>query len=276
VTRLPRLARCGVRAASDSRRPETGGGRRRGLAVPWRADVSGRRRSLVVPWRADVSGRRRGLAVPWRADVSGRRRGLATSRRAALAAPAVAVFAVMGLAVAGCDGGAIGQNTPLSSGQNFVSGSYASTVFSIGSRPLAPKVSGTSLTGKPLSLASYRGDVIVLNFWGSWCAPCRNEAPALGALARQMAGRGVRFVGVDIRDEPDAALAFMQDFNIGYPSFNDPNDQIALEFQGAATPAAIPSTIVIDRTGRIAARIIGGITYNSLKALLTNVAAERS
>jgi thiol-disulfide isomerase/thioredoxin len=261
VTRLPRLARCGVRAASDSRRPETGGGRRRGLAVPWRADVSGRRRGLVVSWRADVSGRRRGLATP---------------RRAALAAPAVAVFAVMGLAVAGCDGGAIGQNTPLSSGQNFVSGSYASTVFSIGSRPLAPKVSGTSLTGKPLSLASYRGDVIVLNFWGSWCAPCRNEAPALGALARQMAGRGVRFVGVDIRDEPDAALAFMQDFNIGYPSFNDPNDQIALEFQGAATPAAIPSTIVIDRTGRIAARIIGGITYNSLKALLTNVAAERS
>jgi thiol-disulfide isomerase/thioredoxin len=263
VTRLPRLARCGVRAACDSRRPAIGGGRRRGLAGPWPAGVSWRRRGLAGPWRADVSWR------SWR---------LATPRRAALAAPAVAValFAATGLAVAGCDGGAIGQNTPLSSGQNFVSGSYASTVFSVGSRPLAPRVSGTSLTGKPLSLASYRGDVIVLNFWGSWCAPCRNEAPALGALARQMVGRGVRFVGVDIRDEPDAALAFMQDFNIGYPSFNDPNDQIALEFQGAATPAAIPSTIVIDRSGRIAARIIGGITYDSLKALLTNVAAERS
>jgi thiol-disulfide isomerase/thioredoxin len=225
VTRLPRLAR-GVRAASGSRRPGAGRGR----------------------------------------------------RRAALVAPAltVVVFAGTGLAVAGCDGGPIGQNTPLSSGQNFVSSSYASTVFKVGSRPVAPKVSGTSLTGKPLSLASYRGDVIVLNFWGSWCAPCRDEAPALGALARRMAGQGVRFVGVDIRDEPDAALAFMQDFNIGYPSFSDPNDQIALLFQGAAEPAAIPSTIVIDRSGRIAAKIIGGVTYNGLKALLTSLAAEHS
>jgi thiol-disulfide isomerase/thioredoxin len=233
VTRLPRLARCGVRAVSDSRRPAAGSRRRRGLAPP---------------------------------------------RRAGLVAPAVTAiaFAGIGLAVAGCDGGAIGQNTPLSSGQNFVSGSYASTIFSVGSRPLAPSVSGTSLTGKPLSLASYRGDVIVLNFWGSWCAPCRDEAPALGTLARRMASRGVRFVGVDIRDEPDAALAFMQDFNIEYPSFNDPNDDIALEFRGAATPAAIPSTIVIDRTGRIAARIIGGVTYNGLKALLTTLAAEHS
>ena len=202
----------------------------------------------------------------------------ALPRRLAPFARAIAVIAFGGavLAVAGCDGGAIGQNTPLNSGQSFVSDSYASTWFNIGSRPLAPKVSGTSIAGKPLSLATYRGDVIVLNFWGSWCAPCRAEAPALGTLARQLAKSGVRFVGVDIRDEPDAALAFMQDFNIGYPSFNDPNDQIALQFQGAATPAAIPSTIVIDRSGRIAARIIGGTTYSSLKPLLLKVAAEHS
>ncbi len=231
MTRLPRLVRCGVRAAGDSRRPGVG-------------------------WR---------------------RHRLAGSGRAALMARACAVIALAGagIAVAGCDGGAIGQNTPISDGQNFVSSSYASTVFSVGSRPVAPKVSGTSLTGKPLTLASYRGDVIVLNFWGSWCAPCRAEAPVLGTLARQMAGRGVRFVGVDIRDEPDAALAFMQDFNVGYPSFSDPSDLIALEFRGVATPSAIPSTIVIDRSGRIAARIIGGVTYGSLKAILTNLAAER-
>jgi thiol-disulfide isomerase/thioredoxin len=211
------------------------------------------------------------------AGYSGRPGTARVPRRAALAAPAIAVI-VFGtvLAVTGCDGGAIGQNTPFSNGQNFVSDSYASTWFNVGSRPRAPKVSGTSLTGKPLSLASYKGDVIVLNFWGSWCAPCRGEAPALGTLARQLASRGVRFVGVDIRDEPDAALAFMQDFNIGYPSFNDPNDQIALEFQGAATPAAIPSTIIIDRSGRIAERIIGGTTYSSLKPLILKVAAEPS
>lgn len=191
------------------------------------------------------------------------------SRRAALAAPLLAAA----LAVTACDGGAIGQNTPFSNGQNFVSDPYASTVFAVGSRPAAPAVSGTTLTGKPLSLSSYRGDVVVLNFWGSWCAPCRSEAPALGTLARQLAGQGVRFVGVDIRDEPAAALAFMQDFNIGYPSISDPNDQIALLFRGSATPAAIPSTLIIDRTGRIAARIIGPSPYAGLKALLKTVAA---
>jgi thiol-disulfide isomerase/thioredoxin len=201
------------------------------------------------------------------------RRGVqpaARLRRAALVAPLLAATA---LAAAACDGGAIGQDTPFSSGQNFVSGSYASTVFAVGSRPKAPVISGTSLTGKPLSLSSYRGDVVVLNFWGSWCAPCRAEAPALGTLARQLSGQGVRFVGVDIRDEPTAALAFMQDFNIGYPSISDPNDEIALLFRGSATPAAIPSTLIIDRTGRIAARIIGPSTYTGLRALLKSVAA---
>jgi thiol-disulfide isomerase/thioredoxin len=230
VSRLSRIARCGLRAAGYSGRPGTG-------------------RALTA-------------AVPRRVLVA--------------RAIAVIAFAGTGLAVAGCDGGAIGQNTPLNSGQSFVSDSYASTWFNVGSRHLAPKVSGTSVTGKPLSLATYRGDVIVLNFWGSWCAPCRAEAPALGTLARQLASRGVRFVGVDIRDEPDAALAFMQDFNIGYPSFNDPNDQIALQFQGAVTPAAIPSTLLIDRAGRIAARIVGGTTYSSLKPLILKVAAESS
>ena len=180
------------------------------------------------------------------------------------------------LAVAGCDGGAIGANTPVSNGQSFVSGSYQTTVFNTGSRPVAPAVSGTTLTGTHLSLSSYRGAVVVLNFWGSWCAPCRAEAPALGTLARQLSGVGVRFVGIDIRDEPDAALAFMSSFRIGYPSISDPNDEIALLFRTTVPPSAIPSTVVIDRSGRIAARIVGGVSYSGLRALITEVAAGRS
>jgi thiol-disulfide isomerase/thioredoxin len=199
--------------------------------------------------------------------AAGRRRGLA-------AITGVAAAAV--LALAGCDSGAIGQNTPLSSGQNFVGSSYQSTILTAGSRPEAPAISGTTLTGKSLSLATYRGDVVVLNFWGSWCTPCRDEAPALGQLSRQLAAKGVRFVGVDIRDEPSAALAFMQDFNVGYPSINDPNDEIALLFHNTVPLSAVPSTVVIDRTGRIAARIVGGVTYSGLRALVDNVAAERS
>jgi thiol-disulfide isomerase/thioredoxin len=188
---------------------------------------------------------------------------------------ASALAAAVVLAATGCESGDIGANTPLNSGQSFVGSSYQSTYFQVGKRPMAPAVSGTTVTGAHLSLAAYRGDVIVLNFWGSWCAPCRDEAPGLGTLARQLGARGVRFVGIDIRDEPDSALAFMQTFGVGYPSISDPSDLIALEFRRTDPPSAIPSTIVIDRAGRIAARIIGPVTYDSLKALLTPIVAER-
>ncbi|HXW46397.1 MAG TPA: TlpA disulfide reductase family protein [Streptosporangiaceae bacterium] len=198
------------------------------------------------------------------------------ARSRAVQVIAVTSLAATGLLLAGCDGGAIGANTPISSGQSFVGASYQTTVYKPGSRPTAPQVSGTTLTGQHLSLASYRGDVVVLNFWGSWCTPCRDEAPGLGTLARQMYGRGVRFVGIDIRDEPDSALAFMQTFRISYPSISDPNDFIALQFHSTVPPAAIPSTIVIDRSGGIAARVVGAVGYLNLKYLIDQVLAERA
>ena len=187
-----------------------------------------------------------------------------------------AVAALAGLAAAGCDSGAIGADVPQSSGQSFVSHSYESTFYQVGHRPVAPAVSGTTLTGQRLSLASYKGKTVVLNFWGSWCSPCRSEAPALGTLARQLQPDSVRFVGVDIRDEPDAALAFMQDFNVSYPSLNDPNDEIALKFQSTVPLAATPTTLIIDRSGRIAARIIGASSYTELKDLVAKVAGLKS
>jgi thiol-disulfide isomerase/thioredoxin len=187
---------------------------------------------------------------------------------------AVAVAAV--LAVAGCDGGAIGADTPVSSGQSFVGHSYESTFYQPGHRPVAPTVSGTTVTGQHLSLAAYRGETIVLNFWGSWCAPCRAEAPALGQLARQLHSRGVRFVGVDIRDEPDSALAFMQQFNVDYPSISDPSDEIALEFRATVPPADIPTTLVIDRDGRIADRIFGASSYSELLSVIDQVIGRQA
>src|SRR5450759_3778509 len=124
-----------------------------------------------------------------------------------------------------------------------------------------------TLAGQKLSLASYRGNVVVINFWGSWCPPCRQEAPALGSLARRLRSRDVRFLGVDIQDNPSGAQAFMRTFSITYPSLNDPSDEIALAFRGTVPPAGIPTTLLIDRSGRIAARIIGGASYVGLKAL---------
>jgi len=189
--------------------------------------------------------------------------------RAVLAAVAV-------LGVAACSGGAIAQNTPASSGQSFVGASYSSTYFGPGSRPPAPAVTGTTLAGAKFSLAADRGTVVVMNFWGSWCGPCRREAPALAALADYFKNDQVRFVGDDVHDYADAAKAFEQTFNVGYPSLNDQGEQIVLAFHSTVPPSAIPTTLVIDRAGRIAARIVGEVTYPGLRSLVAKVLAGKS
>jgi len=198
-----------------------------------------------------------------------RRAWSAGAVRAGLAGAAV-------LALAGCAGGAIGQSTPLSSSQSFVGGTYSSAFYSPGSRPEAPAVTGTTLAGSRLALAADRGNVVVLNFWGSWCAPCRREAPALAALAAHFKGTPVRFVGDDVHDSPAAARAFERTYAVGYPSLNDPGEQVALAFHGTVPPVAIPTTLLIDRTGRIAGRVVGEISYAGLLGLINRVLAGRT
>lgn len=194
--------------------------------------------------------------------------------RAGRGVAAAALAATAALAVAGCTTGSIAASTPASNGQSFVSGSPGTTVFASGRGPLAPSVSGPVVGGGNLALAAYRGHVVVLNFWGSWCTPCREEAPDLSALATHFASSGVRFLGIDIRDSPPTAQAFMRDFRITYPSLNDPSDNLALNFRTTVPPAGIPTTLVISRHGRITARVIGQVSYNGLKALVQRAAAE--
>jgi thiol-disulfide isomerase/thioredoxin len=183
---------------------------------------------------------------------------------------AIALVSVLG--VSACSGG-IAADTPASSGNNFVGGDGTSTYYQAGHRTAAPAVSGTTLSGSKLNLSSYQGQVVVLNFWGSWCAPCRKEAPTLAVLAEQYQAKKVRFVGVDIRDQAPAANAFVQNFGISYPSFNDPADEIALDFRGTVSPAAIPSTLVLDQDHRVAGRIIGATSYSALNSMLSKLTA---
>jgi thiol-disulfide isomerase/thioredoxin len=194
--------------------------------------------------------------------------------RRAIGAAALCALCVIGAAA--CGAGATAQDTAVGNGSSFVGGSYGTTLFGAGNRPAAPDVTGVTLTGARFRLSADRGAVVVMNFWGSWCTPCREEAPALGALARHFPTSVARFVGVDIRDDPASAEAFMRTFRIGYPSLNDPNDEIALDFSGTVPPAGIPTTLVIDRSGRIAARIVGAVSYDGLEALITQVSRERS
>ena len=194
-------------------------------------------------------------------------------------ASTVATAALLGaamLAVTSCSGGSIGANNPVSSGQSFVGGSYSSAYFAPGSRSPAPAFTATTLTGQRFSLAGERGSVVVLNFWGSWCSPCRAEAPWLAALARYYGHDPVRFVGDDVHDYATAAKAFEHTYDVSYPSLNDPGSQVALAFHGTLPPTAIPSTLVIDRAGKIAARVIGEVSYNGLKALIAKVLAEQT
>lgn len=205
---------------------------------------------------------------------SQRRRARRRHRRAHGAA--AAALAMAGALSAGCSAAASGQTQAMGNGQNFVAGSQGVTTYHGSSAPVAPHLSGTTLTGAKLSLSADRGHVVVLNFWGSWCAPCRSEAPALAALARHFQPAGVRFAGVDIRDNTAAAKAFESNFGITYPSFNDPGGLIALDFRSTVPPAGIPTTLVINRSGRIVARVIGEVSYDGLKTLISRAVAQPS
>jgi thiol-disulfide isomerase/thioredoxin len=184
--------------------------------------------------------------------------------------------AAASLTLAACAGGGTAQSTPASNGQSFVSGDGGTTVFGGSSAPQAPAVTGTTLGGAKLSLSQFRGHVLVLNFWGSWCTPCRAEAPELASLAHAFSPSGVAFLGVDIRDTPASAEAFQRNFKITYPSLNDPGGQIALDFHSTVPPAGIPTTLVISRSGRIAARVIGEVSYSGLHGLISKSLAQPS
>ena len=163
------------------------------------------------------------------------------------------------LVLAGCASAPAGKVSALSPG---------TTVFTPASAPRAPQVTGELLGGGRLRLASYRGHVVVLNFWGSWCTVCREEAPALSAAAQRMRTSAVQFVGVDVADGAASAEAFMRNFRIKYPSLFDPGDKIALSFNRIIPVSAFPSTLIISPAGRIIVRIIGAVSARNLGKLI--------
>lgn len=137
-----------------------------------------------------------------------------------------------------------------------------------GKRVPAPKLEGTTLDGMSFSLSDLAGSIVVINVWGSWCGPCRAEAPDLARLANEDASRGVRFVGINTRDNLDAAKAFVRSFKVPYPSVRDTNGEVLLAFRDTLPTTVVPTTLVVDARGQVAARIIGPVTYNTLKGLL--------
>ena len=177
-------------------------------------------------------------------------------------------------AVSACTGtNAVSQSVAGSNG--YQAGDKRLTWLAPGDRPNVGQVAGELLDGSSFDLASWRGKVVVVNFWGSWCHPCRSEAASLDAVYRQYRAKGVEFLGIDVREGRAQAQTFVRTHHIGYPSLFDPSDVLALRFPGLP-PNATPTTLVIDRQGRIAARESGQIFFTQLRDTVARALAERT
>lgn len=179
---------------------------------------------------------------------------------------AFVVSAVL-LAATACSSGQ--QTSENRQGQaGFVSGSGNVSVFAPADRKQAPALTGTTLDDKSWSLADQTGKVVVLNVWGSWCPPCRKEAPDLIAASKQL-GPSVQFIGLNTRDLDKApARRFVQEFGVPFPSLYDPSGKALLRFRGQISPKAIPTTLVIDKNGKVAARVVGEVTKETLLGMV--------
>jgi thiol-disulfide isomerase/thioredoxin len=192
---------------------------------------------------------------------------VAMPRKVRLAIAAAAVV----LGVAGCAG--TSGNGLAVTGGGYQVGTNNITVYKASDRHMVGDVSGTTLQGSTLSLAQYRGKVVVVDFWSDDCGPCHGEEQSLEALSKSYANSGVQFVGIDERDNRSSGLAFEQQYHVSYPSLFDRTDAYVLDFPGSAPPST-PTTIVLDPSGHIAARIDGVQDYTHLKSLINAIRTE--
>ncbi|WP_265520519.1 TlpA family protein disulfide reductase [Oerskovia flava] len=185
-----------------------------------------------------------------------------------------AVLAGGALLLAGCaqDSGSTSPADVV--GQGYVSGDGSVRTWDAGDRSEPVTVTGTDFEGEAVDTSVWLGEVVVLNTWYAACAPCRAEAPDLVELAVDRADDGVRVLGINTTDEPGAAQAFQRTFDVPYPSIDDRSGQAVAALSGAVPLQAVPSTVVLDREGRVAARVIGLVEGTTLSALVDDVVAE--
>ncbi|WP_374986402.1 TlpA family protein disulfide reductase [Streptomyces fradiae] len=161
---------------------------------------------------------------------------------------------------------------------NFVTDVDGIATLPKGERPAPNKLAGETLDGGRLDVADLKGKVVVLNLWGEWCNPCRAEAPHFTKVANELKPKGVEFVGINTRSNKLKSLEFEKDFEVPYPSLFDQYGKLVLNGfpKGAVQPQAIPSTLVLDRDGRIAARALKALSEDELRSMITPVLAEKA
>ena len=178
---------------------------------------------------------------------------------------------LVGTLLAGCASDPLADQFRAGDNKNYIAGDGTVTEFALGSRPGFEAFVGTTESGQVLDSSAFEGNVIVMNWWYSACAPCRAEASDLAMLSVEFEDT-VQFVGVNVRDTAETALAFDRNFGIEYPSLIDAQSgQVSLAFTGVVSPQAVPTTIVIDRDGKVASRILGRIEASILRTLIQTV-----
>ncbi len=182
--------------------------------------------------------------------------------------------AAAALALTSCLGGGTSGG---SAGTKFVAGTGGIDTAKKADRQPLPDISGTTLDGKKLNLADYKGKLLVINVWGSWCSPCRLEMPHLVKVAKATKADGVEFVGINVRDpNKPPAVKFQKEFGVPYPSLYDPVGKLMLRFPaGSLNPKAIPSTVIVDRDGKVAARALKALSEDELRKALDPLIAEK-
>lgn len=183
---------------------------------------------------------------------------------------------VMVGAVSGCVADdSLARQAQAGDNKNYIAGDGSVSEYAPDSRGEALELTATLYDGTTIDAADWKGQVTVLNVWYAACAPCRVEAPELQSLHEEYQDAGVQFYGVNIRDEQATAEAFERNFGITYPSVNDKDGGVLLSLTQYVPPQAVPSTLVLDKEGRVSGRIIGLAEKSTLKALISDAVAEQ-
>ncbi len=186
----------------------------------------------------------------------------------------IGVTVTAAVAAVGLVGCSSDEGTSEAAAQAFVAGDGTVVALPVEERQPAPDLTATTLDGKEFSLADQRGKVVVLNVWASWCAPCRAEAPALAEVYEETDRDEVEFVGLATRDSEATAAAFVRKNGLDYPQILDTDGSLQLLFRDTLPPQAIPSTIVIDQSGRVAGRALGEVSASTLRGLIEPLLTE--
>ena len=167
----------------------------------------------------------------------------------------------------------LAQQARAGDNKNYIAGDGAVEEYAVVQRTAPVSITATTYQGNEVDFSNWVGTPVVMNFWYAACAPCRIEAPHLRKLTEQFEGQ-VNFLGVNVRDEKEAALAFERSFEIPYESVQDTSGDIQLAMTEYVPLQAVPTTLVLDRNGSVRARVIGAVEEGTLRALIQSALTE--